>query len=49
MGVDVARNLEIRRILSERGFKCESHSPPLPSLGGIDREGLHGEIDVWGT
>lgn len=47
--VDVARNLEIRRFFQKEDLSLSPTAPTLPSLEGVERGGLQGEIDVCGA
>lgn len=47
--VDVARNLEIRRFFQKEDLSVSPTAPTLPSLEGVERGGLQGEIDVCGA
>lgn len=46
--VDVARNLEIRRFFQKEDLSVSPTAPTVPSLEGVERAGLQGEIDVCG-
>ena len=47
--VDVARHLESRRFFQKEDLSVSPTAPTVPSLEGVERGGLQGEMDVCGA